>query len=83
MPHAALQPPVRFPIRAWPFAGAGGRPAASAAGAGVRRRYTRSRIVEMPWPRPMHMVARPTDELLCSIVLSSAVVMRAPEQPSG
>ena len=40
-------------------------------------------IVLMPWPSPMHIVARPSSASFCSIVLSSVVVMRAPEQPSG
>lgn len=44
---------------------------------------TRSNTVAMPWPRPIHMVAKPYFASLLSSTLISVVEMREPEQPSG
>ena len=45
--------------------------------------YLASKIVAMPWPAPMHMVARPNFALRSSIAWISVVAMRAPLAPSG
>lgn len=44
---------------------------------------TRSNTVAMPWPKPMHMVAKPYFAPLSSIKWISDVLIREPEQPSG
>src|SRR5690606_20064698 len=43
----------------------------------------RSTTMAMPWPTPMHIVARPTSTSVLTISCSSVVRMRAPEQPKG
>ena len=45
--------------------------------------YTRSKITAMPWPTPMHMVARPSVASRSCMAWMSVVAMRAPEAPSG
>ena len=53
------------------------------AGGSLFRSYTRSYIVAIPCPAPMHMVARPNLAPLSIIVWISVVEMRAPLAPSG
>ncbi len=45
--------------------------------------YTRSTIVAMPWPTPMHIVASPVFAPRSIMLLISVVVIRAPLAPSG
>ncbi len=40
-------------------------------------------MVAMPWPTPMHIVARPISRSRRAISCSSVVMIRAPEQPTG
>ena len=57
-------------------------PAISAV-ARVSAQFTRSTMVAMPWPTPMHMVARPYRLPRFCISCTKVVIMRAPLQPRG
>src|SRR4029077_18292902 len=49
----------------------------------VRGHQTRSTIIAMPWPTPMHIVARPKRDLVRCRAWTSVVRIFAPVPPSG